>query len=164
MFVEEQTTTKLPMNKFRLAIRRTVPNHQHTCVLETDFRWEQWGKKEPKWSFMGLDKYLQGVGWFRLALREIDSVTLQVSGNCQKLHTKATLEGNQGGAMWYQVNQISVELQGVTSHTSFQQLRVWFYSSRVYRSSNKCTEEEIYGTHFQPLLICNVSNFSGQQK
>lgn len=46
---------------------------------------------------MRLDKYRQGVGWYRLALRELDSVTLRVSGNCQELHTEA----NQGGAMWY---------------------------------------------------------------
>lgn len=68
---------------------------------------------------MELDKCLQR---YRFAITELDSVTRRVSGNCQKLHTKTSLEANQGGAIRYlDIECASTELnfsEEVTIHIS----------------------------------------------
>lgn len=61
MFVEEQMRNKLPMNKFRLAIRRMILIINTLMFRKQIFSRNNGEKKKPKWGFMELDKCLQGV-------------------------------------------------------------------------------------------------------
>lgn len=86
MFVEEQMRYKLPMNKFRLVIRRAFIIINALMLQKQIFSRNK-----------GTRRNQNGASWSLIYA----CITLRVSGNCQKLYRDSSLEANQGGTIWY---------------------------------------------------------------
>lgn len=86
MFVEEQMRYKLPMNKFRLVIRRAF-----VIINALMFQKQIFSRSK------GARRNQNGASWSLIYA----CIALRVSGNCQKLYRDSSLEANQGGTIWY---------------------------------------------------------------
>lgn len=86
MFVEKQMRYKLPMNKFRLVIRRAFVIINALMLQKQIFSRNK-----------GERRNQNGASWSLIYA----CITLRVSGNCQKLYRETPLASNQGGTIWY---------------------------------------------------------------